>query len=158
MESAAVKLADLGLQVTVITKSFHEEESNTFYAQGGIIYKNEHDTAEKLARDIINAGDGLCKPEAVDLLCTKGPLYVKEILLDRLKIPFDTNARHEYELAAEGGHSLARILHTSDSTGKSIQLAVLNALKDHPNVTIKTGLSAIDLLTPEHHSTNILKV
>jgi L-aspartate oxidase len=156
--SSALKLADLGLNVTIVTKSLNEEESNTYYAQGGIIYKSENDTPEKLAQDIINAGDGLCKPRAVELLCKQGPQYVKEILLDRLHIPFDTNARHEHELAAEGGHSLARILHTSDTTGKSIQLAMLKALKEHPKVDIKTGLSVIDLLTPEHHSTNILKV
>lgn len=156
--SAALKLADEGFNVTVITKFLNEEETNTYYAQGGIIYKSKDDSPDKLAQDIMNAGDGLCKPEAVNLLCSKGPQYVKEILLDSLKINFDKDAKHEHEFAAEGGHSLARILHTSDTTGKSIQLAMLKALRAHANVTIRTGLTAVDLLTPEHHSTNILKV
>jgi L-aspartate oxidase len=156
--TTALKLADNGLQVTIITKSFQEEETNTFYAQGGIIYKSKDDTPVKLAEDIINAGDGLCKPEAVQLLCEKGPQSVEEILLERLKINFDKNAENEHELAAEGGHTYARILHTSDTTGKTIQESVLSALKEHPNVTILNGLTAVDLLTTEHHSTNRLAI
>lgn len=156
--TTALKLADNGLQVSVVTKFFQEEETNTYYAQGGIIYKSKEDTPKKLAQDILNAGDGLCKPEAVKLLCEKGPKSVEEILLDRLKINFDKNSKNQHQLASEGGHTYARILHTSDATGKTIQEAILAALRKHPNVTILNGLSAIDLLTPEHHSTNRLSV
>lgn len=156
--TAALRLADHGLKVLVITKSFEEEETNTYYAQGGVIYKNQQDTPEKLAADILNAGDGLCKPEAVELLCEKGPKSVEDILINRLKINFDKGPHNEHQLAAEGGHSYPRILHTSDITGKTIQQAILAELKQHSNVTILNGLSAVDLLTPEHHSTDQLTV
>ncbi len=156
--TAALKLADHGLNVTVITKSHQEEETNTYYAQGGVIYKSKEDTPQKLAHDIINAGDGLCKPEAVDLLCQKGPKCVEDILIKRLEIDFDKNSHNEHQLASEGGHTYARVLHTSDITGKTIQKSILTALKKHSNVTILTGLTAVDLLTPEHHSTNQLSV
>lgn len=156
--TSALKLADHGINVTVITKSFDKEESNTYYAQGGIIYKNKADTPEQLAQDIINAGDGLCKPDAVDLICKKGPQSVEDILIKRLKINFDKDSQNEHQLGTEGGHTYARILHTSDMTGKSIQEAILAELKEHPNVTILSGLTAVDLLTPEHHSSDQLAV
>jgi len=37
--TTALKLAEKGHKVILVSKSFNEEESNTFYAQGGIIYK-----------------------------------------------------------------------------------------------------------------------
>ena len=37
--TAALGLADNGVQVVVATRAEAPEESNTYYAQGGIIYK-----------------------------------------------------------------------------------------------------------------------
>ena len=42
---AALRLADAGIHVVIATRSTNPEESNTFYAQGGIIYKGKEDTA-----------------------------------------------------------------------------------------------------------------
>ncbi len=44
--TAALKLADAGVPVTVITRTARPEESNTYYAQGGIIYKGDGDSPE----------------------------------------------------------------------------------------------------------------
>ena len=56
--TAALQLADAGIPVTVITRSRQPEESNTLYAQGGIIYEGEGDSPELLAEDIVRAGAG----------------------------------------------------------------------------------------------------
>ena len=157
--SAALQLADDGYDVTVITRSFEIEDSNTYYAQGGIIYKNpDDDNAADLAKDIINAGDGLCLPEAVHLLSEKGPALVRKVLIEKLHIDFDINTDGEYNFAAEGGHSHARILHSSDATGKSIQKTLLQSIKNHKNITLLNGHTAVDLLTPEHNSLNRLSI
>ena len=45
---AALRLAEWGLDVVVVTQAGDPLESNTYYAQGGIIYRGEDDSPEKL--------------------------------------------------------------------------------------------------------------
>jgi L-aspartate oxidase len=155
--SAALKLADAGYHVTVITRALDSTESNTYYAQGGIIYRGENDSPELLAKDIFHAGAGHCNPSAVKILSEEGPTLVKQFLIDRLEVPFD-RSNQQLSLAREGGHSIPRIVHATDATGKSIEMALLRAIKDHPKITLLSGHTAIDLLTPSHHSLNRLTV
>jgi L-aspartate oxidase len=155
--SAALKLADAGYHVTVVTRAPESTESNTYYAQGGIIYKGENDTPELLAKDILHAGAGYCNPIAVQILSEEGPRLVKEFLIDRLDVPFD-RSNQQLSLAREGGHSMPRIVHATDATGKSIEVALMHAVKEHPNITLLSGYTAIDLLTPSHHSSDRLTV
>ena len=55
---AALQLAEAGIHVVVVTRSKNPEESNTLYAQGGIIYQGKDDPPELLMKDIQNAGAG----------------------------------------------------------------------------------------------------
>lgn len=152
--AAALAAAKRGVSVAMITKNFSPEESNTFYAQGGIIYHGEHDSPEALARDILAAGAGLCLPEAVALLSREGPRLLKELLIDELRVPFDEVEDHEgeFHLTAEAAHSVPRILHHKDFTGRAIEQAMVRALAARGNVTVLTNTTAIDLLTLSHHS------
>jgi L-aspartate oxidase len=155
---AALKLADAGIHVVVVTRSMNSEESNTFYAQGGIIYKGKEDSPELLTKDIQNAGAGYCNPQAVDLLANEGPKLVRSLLLEKLAIPFDRETNGDLSLVLEGGHSVARILHAADTTGSLIEQYLIRALKSNSNITLLTGKTAVDLLTPTHHSQNRLSV
>ena len=51
--TAALELADRGAQVTVATRAVQPQDSNTYWAQGGIIYRGEHDSPDALAGDIL---------------------------------------------------------------------------------------------------------
>jgi len=51
----ALQLADAGLKVALVTRTKKPEESNTFYAQGGIVYTAQDDSRELLTEDIIRA-------------------------------------------------------------------------------------------------------
>ena len=155
---AALQLADAGIDVVVVTRSSTPEESNTRYAQGGIIYTGPEDSPKLLAEDITRAGAGYCNPRAVEILAAEGPKLVKSILLDKIKIPFDKTRKGELSLVREGGHSIARILHARDATGSLIEKHLIQAIRSHPNVTLLTGKTAIDLLTPAHHAINRLTV
>ncbi len=156
--TAALTLADAGVQVTVITRSRRPEESNTYYAQGGIIYQGFQDSPDLLAEDILRAGAGHCNPRAVQILAQEGAGAVRRILLERVGVRFDQEADGTLSLALEGGHSLPRIIHATDATGKAIELALLHAVDRHPNVTLLAGHTAVDLLTPSHHGLNRLAV
>lgn len=156
--TAALQLAEQGLSVLVVTRTQEPHESNTYYAQGGIIYRGVNDTPQLLAEDITRAGAGHCQPKAVKTLAEDGPVLVTDILLEKLHVPFDQTDNAELSLTREGGHSLPRIVHAADATGKAIEVALIKTLQAHPNVTILTGHTAVDLLTPSHHSLNRLAV
>ena len=149
--TAALELAEAGLQVVVITRADRAEESNTYWAQGGIIFRGEGDSPESLATDIIHAGAGLCHEQAVRTLAVEGPPLVQSILIDKLKVPFDRTPDGRLALVREGGHSLARIVHARDATGRVIEDAIVDSLRRHPNVRLLTHHTAVDLLTPAHH-------
>lgn len=156
--TTAFYLAEAGLSVTVITRTDNPEESNTFYAQGGIIYRSPDDSPELLKEDILRAGAGHCNPKAVEILANEGPAALEEILLHKVPVPFDRTENGELSLVREGSHSTSRILHAADATGRAIETSLVPALTNHPNITLLTSHTAIDLLTPSHHSLNRLAV
>jgi len=149
--TAALDLAEAGLDVLIVTRADRPQESNTYWAQGGIIFKGENDAPALLAKDIAHAGDGLCHDQAVAILAESGPALVQSILLDRLKVPFDRRPDGSLALGREGGHSLPRIVHATDATGRAIEDALIAELARHPRVRFLTGHTAVDLLTPAHH-------
>lgn len=152
--SAALEAAKSGLKVVVVTKSDRPEESNTYYAQGGIVSLGEDDHPELLKEDIIQTGDGINNPEAVDILATEGKQMVDSILIKELKIPFMRSSPDSLDYAQEAGHSRRRILHIKDTTGKTIEERFVAALRKYPNVTFLTDHMAVDLLTVPHHAKN----
>ncbi len=156
--TVALTLADAGVPVTLVTRALAPEESNTFYAQGGIIYTGPDDSPAQLAEDVLRAGAGHSYPSAVQILAEEGPSSVRRLLLDRAAIAFDHTPEGDLSLALEGGHSLPRIIHAADATGQAIEIGLLNQLRDHPQVTLLTGHTAVDLLTPSHHARNRLAV
>jgi len=156
--TAALQLANDGISVVLVTRAKSPEDTNTYMAQGGIIYRGEDDSPELLARDINLAGAGYSNPSAVEILVEDGPPLVKKILIDHLNVPFDTTPDGKLSRVREGAHSAARILHIADTTGKSIEIALLNAIKSEPHITLLTNHTAIDLLTPSHHSMDRLSL
>ena len=156
--TAALNLADAGVPVTVVTRARAPEDSNTYWAQGGIIYQGVDDAPALLAQDVLQAGAGHSYAPAVEILAEQGPAAVRRVLLDRVNVPFDRKENGELSLALEGGHTIPRIIHAADATGKAIEIALLNALRQHPNVRLLTNHTAVDLLTPAHHSRDRLAV
>lgn len=152
---AAITAADQGKQVILLTKNEDLFSGNSVYAQGGIIYKGIEDSPEELERDIHEAGDGICWDPAVKQLAEQGPKLVKEILIDRINVDFDTVNSGELDLTAEGAHSQARIIHHKDNTGHYIQKSMVQAVKNHKNIKIMSNHTVVDLLTLSHHSTEL---
>lgn len=140
------------LCITLITSARDPEESSTYYAQGGIVYRGADDSADLLATDITRAGDGLNDPDAVAILADEGPSLLRRILIEGLGLPFDAGPTGELDLTLEGAQSRARIVHVADATGRAIEEKLVAALVRRPNVQLLTGHTAVDLLTPAHHS------
>ncbi len=147
--AAALKLASNGRKVILITKTSDPCESNTFYAQGGIIYKGEEDYPELLEKDIQNAAANIANPKAAKILAEEGPKLVKEVLIDSVNVGFDKEG-DKLSLAKEGGHSLSRIIHTADATGRAIETALIEKVKKQKNIKLLTNLVALELITSSH--------
>jgi L-aspartate oxidase len=156
--AAALAAAKAGRRVTVLTKTARPEESNTWYAQGGIISGSPSDSPALLTADILAAGAGATDPVAAELLSREGPRLVRELLIDEVGVPFDRDQAGELHYTAEAAHSVARIVHHRDATGRAIETAMVAALRRHSSVSIVTGRTAVDLLTLSHHSRNPLDV
>ncbi len=146
--SAAIRLAEerKDLDITVLTKT-HSGESNTRWAQGGIatVWDMEVDNFEKHIADTLDAGDGICDPEVVDIVVKEGRDRVEEIISWGTR--FDKEEDGDYNLGMEGGHSENRILHYKDITGWEIQRALNEKVKEYSNVTIYEHFFAMELIT-----------
>ena len=153
--TAAITLAKAGVRVLLVTKAADPKDCNTFWAQGGIIYEGENDSPSKLIDDIMRAGAGISNKEAVRFLAEEGPRVVKELLLDEIHVPFSTTDEGELDLTQEGAHSVSRIIHAGDATGRAIEVSLLNRVREEPNITLLTEITAIDLLTIHHHPSDI---
>ena len=114
---AAIGLAGAG-RVLVLTKA-EPAESNTGYAQGGIAAAmGDDDSAALHAADTIRAGDGLCDEEAVGVCVGEGPRYVRELIEWGARFDRDPDGRPA--LGREAAHSVRRVLHAGDATGREI--------------------------------------
>lgn len=155
--SAAIELAENNIASTVITRSEDVTDTNTKRAQGGIIYKGQGDSQEILAQDIMAAGAGMCHAEAVKMLAVKGSIYLEKLLLNKLGIKFDIE-NEELATCKEAAHSVERIIHAKDATGKVIQQGLTDEAVKNPLIDVLKNHTAIDLITPDHHSSNKLNV
>ena len=144
---AAISLAEHG-EVIILTKA-HPSESNTGYAQGGIAAAvGPDDSPELHARDTIAAGDGLCVPEAVDVLVHEGRKYVQELI--DWGAEFERMPNGQPSLTREGAHSVRRVLHAQDATGRAIGRILWSRVASHKRIRILDDALATDLILHGH--------
>src|ERR1700693_5588384 len=86
--AAAWDAAKRGCEVTLLTRAHEAEGTNSYRAQGGIIYRGHDELPEQLVVDILSAGAGLSSPEAASLLSHEGPRLVKELMIDEIRETF----------------------------------------------------------------------
>ena len=151
--SFALKAAKYG-KVTVVTKA-NLEDTNTRYAQGGIAAVfSEPDNFEKHINDTLIAGGGICNEEVVRMVVQEAPDRIKDLI--NLGVSFDKKEDGTYDLAKEGGHTEYRILHHKDKTGESIQMTLMERVRNEPNIEILEHHFAIEILT-QHHLGEVVK-
>ncbi len=146
--SFALKAAGAGT-VALITKR-NIRESATYYAQGGIAsVSSKEDTFDAHIKDTLDAGVGLCHRDMVELVIRDAPAKINE--LTRLGVRFSMKAVEgagpELDLGKEGGHSKRRIVHAQDLTGKAVEEALVENVRNHKNITVYENHIAVDLIT-----------
>lgn len=131
-------------KVILVTKK-QTFESNTNYAQGGIAsVLGSDDSYDLHIQDTLNAGDGLCNREIVEMVIRSGPEAVKRLIEYGVRFTIE---KDQLDLGREGGHSRNRIVHALDLTGREIEYALVSQVRHHPNVTLLENHMAVDLIT-----------
>jgi len=138
----ALKTAKYG-KVTIVTKK-EIMESNTNLAQGGIAaVTQKSDSIELHIEDTLIVGSGLSNKRIVKLLAEHGPEAIRNLLSFGVNFDKKNNKLH---LSTEGGHSMARVLHSGDSTGKEIEQTMTECVRENKNIEVFENCFAIDLI------------
>ena len=154
----ALRTADFA-NVTVLSKG-NLQEGATFYAQGGIAaVLDDSDSVDSHVQDTLKAGVGLCHKDVVEHVVSNSARAVSWLVAQG--VPFTTKSAVEAEpspatpvadltslhLTQEGGHSHRRIIHATDATGKAVFQALQQRAQAHPNISLREGCTAVDLVT-----------
>ncbi len=143
--SFAIKAAGLGT-VAMVTKK-DKTDSNTNMAQGGIaVVQDETDRFEYHINDTLTCGVGLCNEEVVRFVVTEGPERVRELVQWGVEFTRSTTDPERFDLGREGGHSMRRVLHAKDLTGREIERALHEKAALQKNIRIFENHIAIDLI------------
>lgn len=151
--SLALKLAQ-HFQVTLVAKASLKEGSSA-YAQGGIAaVLDPFDSIESHIEDTINAGAGICNPQAVRLVAEKAAPAIYELI--EMGVPFSKEQTSDvFHLTQEGGHSHRRVIHAADHTGKSVTETLLEHVKANDNIQLLPNHMTVDLILSHEKDTCI---
>ncbi|MFP4175273.1 MAG: L-aspartate oxidase [Halobacteriales archaeon] len=145
--SAAIRAAERGADVTVVTEATSPDDTSTGWAQGGVARRAPDEDAAEFVDDVLDAGAGEGDEDAVETLVREGSRAVEEFLVDEVGVEFDENG-DGYDLAREGGHSRNRVLHHGDATGRAVQRALLRRLGES-DARVLEGHTAVELIGDE---------
>jgi L-aspartate oxidase len=138
---AALAASREGATVALVSRS-PLAESASYWAQGGIAAAlDDDDSAALHARDTVNAGRGLGRLSAIDVLCAESADRVRD--LAALGVQFDADRHGALALGLEGGHSHRRVAHAGGSaTGRRITRELSALVATDPRITVLEDTSA----------------
>ncbi len=145
---AGLEAARFG-DVVLVTKSALQE-SNTWYAQGGIAtVMASDDSFESHIRDTMSAACGLGNPAAVEAMVKEAPARIEELIAWGAN--FDREVGGGLALAREGGHSAARIIHAlGDATGRELARCLSAQVRSNPEIHVMEHTFVVDLITTDN--------
>ncbi|WP_297443018.1 L-aspartate oxidase [Sulfurimonas sp.] len=114
---------------------------NTFYAQGGVALARDEQDIPTHIKDTLAAGDGLCDPEAVEVLSENSRKAIDDLIAHGFN--FDTDENGQLLYTKEAAHSCERILHAGgDATGRYLHHFLL---EQNPHAMLSDA-RVVDLL------------
>lgn len=141
-------------KILIITKE-SIEINNSVLAQGGIaVSLDQNDSTDLHLKDTLFAGAGLCDDTAVKALVTEAAENIANLCL--YGVNFDRDSDKRLSLTREAAHSINRIIHTGDATGKEVCDTLVSAVSGLDNVTITEQTFAIDILTERDECKGVL--
>ena len=140
----ALRVAQYG-PVLILTKKFRSD-SSTNRAQGGLAaVLDPTDSFDLHVADTLEAGAGLCRRDAVEVVVREGPALVHRLAELGATFAHTSDDSEGLNLGLEGGHSRRRIVHSKDRTGQEIESTLLAAVAKHPEIELLEQHLALDL-------------
>ncbi|HEY9776133.1 MAG TPA: L-aspartate oxidase [Planktothrix sp.] len=127
----ALKLAEQSNKSIVLASKGLLMDSNSSFAQGGlaaVTNTNAFDSPDAHLIDTLKSGAELADPYTAESIIFGGAELIAE--LSRHGVNFDKTGAGGYELALEGGHSQARVLHSKDTTGRAVTSILSEKVKE----------------------------
>ena len=135
---------DSKYKIAILTKD-QIEDNNTNLAQGGIaVPLDKQDSPELHFADTIYAGAGLCDEDAVWVLVKEAVENIGNIR--EYGVKFDQQDSGTLSLTREAAHSMKRIIHAGDTTGKVVWDQLVSVVRTRDNVKIFERNFVVDLL------------
>ncbi|MGA9855971.1 MAG: L-aspartate oxidase [Gammaproteobacteria bacterium] len=125
-------------------------EGSTLYAQGGVSAAlDKTDSIESHIEDTLNAGAGLCDPDAVRYVVEQGPECIRWLIAQGVHFTREnaSNTSGVYHLTREGGHSHRRVVHADDVTGREIETTLETLVRSRANITVLEQHIAVDIVS-----------
>lgn len=142
------------INILMLTKGTIRE-SNTYLAQGGISTALDEEDIPLFIQDTLRAGGYKNDVSAVEILCSESTDNIDSLL--SIGLPLDRN-NDELAYTREGAHSVNRIVHCSDNTGRLVAESLIKEVQARKNITILENTSLVDLLNKDGICTGGLAV
>lgn len=132
---------DKNKKVLLITKD-KACKSNSYLAQGGISVLKDSDDFDLYTEDTMKAGHYINNKNAVEVLIKESRKAIDNLISYGVNLD-KTNGELIY--TKEGAHSINRIVHHKDITGKEVMEKLLDRVKQRENITIMEHTEVCDL-------------
>ena len=129
--------------------------SNSVLAQGGIaVSLDKKDSPELHLKDTLYAGAGLCNEDTVWVLVNEAASNIDALC--NFGVNFDRKNQQELALTREAAHSMNRIIHAGDTTGKEVCDKLISVVKTRKNISIRERTFVIDMITENGECKGVL--
>ncbi|MER0216713.1 MAG: L-aspartate oxidase [Nitrosomonas sp.] len=136
-------------KICIVTKLSADSGASS-WAQGGIAAAlSDNDSPSQHVQDTLIAGAGLCDKEITQYITENAANAIHWLIDQGVIFTSDKTSETGYHLTKEGGHSIRRIIHSGDATGKAVQQALIQKIQTHPNILVLEHHIAIDLITSD---------
>ncbi|OPX42442.1 L-aspartate oxidase [Ruminiclostridium hungatei] len=143
-----------GCSIGIITKETLDI-SNSVLAQGGIAVSldEQNDSPQLHFKDTLFAGAGLCNDESVWVLVEEAADNIKKLC--SIGVNFDKSGQ-QLSLTREGAHSVNRIIHSGDTTGKEVCDKLIEEAQKRSNISMFERHFAVDLVVRNEKCIGVL--
>lgn len=131
------------LKIIIVSKS-SLTETNTFLAQGGISTVVNVEDIPLFIEDTLKAGRYKNDYNAVKVLAEESMKDISRIL--EIGMPLDIVGDKGLSYTKEGAHSINRIVHAKDRTGRELAELLITEVKKRDNIDIHENSFLVDLL------------
>lgn len=131
------------IKVTIVTKEALGV-CNSSLAQGGISTRKDINDTEVYIEDTLRAGSYRNDLNAVKILVEESCENIKKLM--EFQVPFDKEG-DKLNYTREGAHSIFRIVHCKDQTGKIVTDTLIKKVREKDNIEVLEHVNIVDLIS-----------